>query len=95
MKSTGLRRKIVFLFLAAVLAIPWAASAGLRLGSAQTVASSAPTILEDLLGRAWSYLMGVRDNTGCYIDPDGRCAPQPTIQKDTGCYIDPNGGCRP
>lgn len=34
---------------------------------------------------------------GCYIDPDGRCAParsEPDLS-EAGCYIDPSGGCAP
>jgi hypothetical protein len=95
MKSAGFRRRAVLLFLLAfVLAFPWAGAAGPRLESDQAVAPSASAFLEDLLGRAWSVLMGIRNKEGCHLDPDGRCAPRPTIQRDTGCHLDPNGGCR-
>lgn len=44
----------------------------------------------------WSWLTAVWVEGGCYIDPNGRCAPEaPTTSEiDGGCYIDPHGGCR-
>lgn len=99
MISTGLHRKASLLLLASVLVFPCTASAGPRPGSARTVEISASAFLEDLFGRAWTFLTGA-GKEGCHIDPDGRCVPrslselQPTIQTDTGCHIDPDGRCR-
>jgi hypothetical protein len=45
--------------------------------------AAAPSAFLDVLSFLWS-------ETGCMIDPSGRCiAPQ----TDEGCRIDPNGGC--
>lgn len=96
MTSTRLRRKAILLLLTSILAFPWAASAGSRLGSARSVAPSTSAFL-DILGRAWTFLTSDRNKEGCHLDPDGLCAPgspKPTIQTDTGCHLDPNGGCR-
>jgi hypothetical protein len=37
-----------------------------------------------------------QQETGCMVDPNGRCAtpPAPTVLRDEGCYIDPDGRCR-
>ena len=96
MLTASIRRKILLVLLAAVLTIPWPASAGTwespRLGRVRTNL--------DLLDRPWGFLLGVWTKAGCNIDPNGRegCnidpngIPQPPInQTKEGCHIDPNG----
>jgi hypothetical protein len=93
MPSPSFRTKTAVLLLAAALAFPLAASAGPRSPRAPEGSAS---ILLDFVGRAWSFLTGSRDKSGCYIDPSGRCVPvrpEPTIQADSGCHIDPDGRC--
>lgn len=95
MPSPSSRQKTAALLLAAALAFPLAASAGPR--SSRAPEASTSTLL-DLVGRAWSFLTGSRDKSGCHIDPNGHCSPlqpPPTIQADTGCHLDPSGGCKP
>jgi hypothetical protein len=78
----SLRRKTAVLLLTASLATPLAASA-------------ASTPLE-ALSRAWGLLASLwsKQDTGCHIDPDGRCVkPAAVVQVDTGCHIDPSGSC--
>lgn len=96
MKSTGLRRKTVLLLLSSVIAFPWAAFAGPRLGIARAEAAiSASRFLEDLLDRAWALLTGVHDKEGCPLDPNGGCTPRPAPRNATGCHLDPDGLCAP
>ncbi|HTG35443.1 MAG TPA: hypothetical protein VLB76_21180 [Thermoanaerobaculia bacterium] len=88
------RKLAVLLFLAALLAAPWAASAaGPRVERHSRSAKTEP--VSKALNHAWSSLASLWVKTGCHIDPDGRCAPAPaTVNRaDTGCNIDPNGRC--
>lgn len=50
----------------------------------------------DFFERLWSFLASPWSESGCRIDPDGDCPPEPlpTDDTDSGCRIDPNGGCR-
>ncbi|MFL6202326.1 MAG: hypothetical protein ACJ76J_24420 [Thermoanaerobaculia bacterium] len=90
MQNASFRRNVFLLLLLAVLAAPWAsAAAGL---DADRPAEAAASPL-DLLGRFWTFLRSAWSETGCHLDPDGRCAPAPQPQSDTGCHLDPNGGC--
>jgi hypothetical protein len=91
MLSASFRRKIILFLLLAIVALPWAAAAGPRPEGVGTAKAQAPTL--DLLSRLWSFFTSVWSDTGCRIDPDGRCAPQPQEETDTGCRIDPSGGC--
>jgi hypothetical protein len=92
------RKTVLVLFLLAVLlATPWA-SAAPRHGGGRPAGASGVGVIPDVLGQAWSYLMGVWRKEGCHIDPNGRCITTPTLSSnplsstDAGCNIDPNGG---
>ena len=89
MFSTSLRRKVVFVLLFAILAVPWPSVAEAR-------ELNNPV---DLFGRVWSFLKAVWSETGCHIDPSGGCVGSngeetlPADQMDEGCHIDPDGRC--
>jgi hypothetical protein len=91
------RRLSVLLLLVLALTVPRATAAGQSrdVRQPEMAAQAAPA---DLLGHLWSFLANLWLKSGCYIDPDGRCAPQtaaPASQRDEGCYIDPSGRCAP
>ncbi|HEX3131552.1 MAG TPA: hypothetical protein VH394_29720 [Thermoanaerobaculia bacterium] len=48
---------------------------------------------ESLLGRITGFFSALSApesvDTGCKLDPSGKCAPAPTA--DTGCKLDPDG----
>lgn len=90
MQNASFRRNVFLLLLLALLAAPWAASA--RDLAADRPAEAAASPLE-LLGRLWGFLQSAWSETGCRLDPDGRCAPAPQPLTDEGCRLDPNGGC--
>lgn len=69
MLSVSFSRKVLLLLLLALLAAPLASADPFR---PATAVSAAPP---DLLGRLWSLLTAVWSETGCHIDPDGRCIP--------------------
>ncbi len=98
MSHVSLRRKLAFLLLLAFFAAPWATVAGERSGSQRPLQSAAVESL-NLAGRLWRLLTRVWSETGCMIDPGGRCipgtgdAPAATTQGDEGCQIDPSGRC--
>jgi hypothetical protein len=85
MPSRPFSRKVVVLVLFAILALPLASAAEPR----QEVSVSS------LFERLWSFLAGAWSESGCRIDPDGNCAPEPlpTDDIDEGCRIDPDGRC--
>jgi len=97
MPRFNLRLRITALVLAAVLAVPWAAAAAP--GAGRQPAGPG------LLGQIWLALTnvwgtGVTPDSGCKMDPNGRCAtesavPAPAITPDSGCHMDPSGGCLP
>jgi hypothetical protein len=86
MLNTSFRRKIVLcLLLVTVLAVPWASAAG----------HTAP-VPPDLFHQILSFFTSPWGETGCDIDPNGRCLaapPAPFVLLDEGCDIDPNGRC--
>ena len=98
MHRTSLRRKIVLLLLVGILATPWFAVAGPRTES-NSADDRPPATHLVFFGRLWSFLERAWSESGCYIDPDGRCMTEPvpnagtTTRQDEGCYIDPNGRC--
>ena len=88
MTAASFRRTLALLLLIFLFAAPWASAAGLR-------AESPPL---DFLGRLWSYFTNLGSEEGCYIDPNGLCAPHSFVpaspdQMDEGCRIDPDGRC--
>jgi hypothetical protein len=97
MSLSSSRRVFVLLLLALVLLTPSVSAAGPSPTGSRPVTAAAPL---SVLGHLWSFLTGILTQSGCYIDPGGRCAtqpstaPVPTVQGDEGCYIDPNGRCR-
>jgi hypothetical protein len=87
MPSPSLRSKVVRLLLVLALTLPWSAAA-------------APAVESpDLLSRLWQLLASLWSDSGCHIDPDGRCGddvtaePPDTSNGDSGCHLDPHGGC--
>ena len=84
-------RKAAVLLLLAVLAVPWASAASPRQADARPAKAAAES--HDLVSRFWSFLTSIWSESGCRIDPDGRCVPNPQPQTDEGCMIDPNGRC--
>jgi hypothetical protein len=86
-------RKVALLLLVAVLAAPWASAAAPRQSEARPAQAAASP--QELLNRLWTFLKIAWSETGCMIDPSGRCVPEPRPQAetDTGCRIDPSGGC--
>jgi hypothetical protein len=97
MFTASLRRKLAFLLLVAFFAAPWATASELRSGDVRA-AQAAPKPL-DLFGRLWGFLTRVWSETGCNVDPFGRCIPgttdeqPPTTEGDEGCNVDPLGRC--
>ena len=95
MSTSSMRRKVLVLFLSAVLAAP-GAFAGHRPQKPRAVNRAEPVSLA-LVSRAWTLLTSLWSKTGCQIDPSGSCVsdlqPLPTDQADTGCQIDPFGRC--
>ncbi|HEX3527672.1 MAG TPA: hypothetical protein VH988_11435 [Thermoanaerobaculia bacterium] len=91
------RRHLAALALAAALALPWPAAATPQARHQP----AAPGLLQQL----WTALTafwgaGVSPDSGCKMDPDGRCLPAnalpaPTVTRDDGCKMDPSGGCLP
>lgn len=91
MQNTSLRRNVFLLLLLAVLAAPWASAAGSLDDDRSMEAAASPL---DLFGRLWTLLKSAWSETGCMVDPNGFCTPEPEPQSDTGCMIDPDGRCR-
>lgn len=84
MPSRPFSRKVALLVLFAILALPWVSAAGPRQEEA-----SASSVFEQV----WSFLTSLWSESGCRIDPNGVCPPEPPPTIDEGCRIDPNGGC--
>ena len=90
MQNASFRRKVFLVLLLTVLAAPWAAAAGRPAADRPVEAAASPL---DLFERAWTFLKSTWSETGCMIDPNGRCMPAPPPQTDEGCMIDPDGRC--
>jgi hypothetical protein len=100
------RTAFSILLLLLALLVPWSASAE----AAEAEQSAWHTRLHsgDWAAQLWSALERLwaagatidPDGTssaesGCSVDPDGRCAGgTQTASPDNGCSADPNGGCR-
>ena len=97
MATFSFRNKTLLLLFATTLALSAASPAAPRRVQAPRAASLAPL---SLLDRAWSALQSLWSETGCMLDPSGRCltgapqAPQPAPHLDEGCMLDPSGRCR-
>jgi hypothetical protein len=91
-------RKVAIVFLLAAFLASGASATASRFGHPEPAA--AETSPRVLLNRAWAYLSGLWNKTGCKIDPNGQCitapipVPSPEDQADTGCGLDPDGRCR-
>jgi hypothetical protein len=85
MPSRPFSRKVVVLVLFAILALPLASAAEPRQEAS----------VSSLFERLWSFLTSAWSESGCHIDPNGNCAPEPlpTDDIDEGCRIDPDGRC--
>lgn len=97
MPITSVRRTILFLLLAAVLAASSPSSAvGAQRESIQS-AHVEERAVPEFFERIWSFLRGMEGKDGCRIDPFGRCTPtqSPEPRRKEGCNIDPNGRCLP
>lgn len=57
----------------------------IALSLAGSLAATPPALLD----QARSFLSSVWSETGCMIDPNGKCAPR----AEEGCMIDPDGKC--
>jgi len=95
MSGISVRRRLASLLLAAVVLVPWAASAAPRAAVEACTVSSSPRLfaqLRSLLTSLWS-------EAGCILDPDGRCTSTqsttsaPPVSPDAGRILDPNVGC--
>jgi hypothetical protein len=99
MSISSFRRLSIFvLLLALALVVPRPTAAGQR-GAMPHLKSVAQEASLGVLGRLWSFLANVLSESGCMMDPDGRCtphsaAPLSTTQWDEGCMMDPDGRCR-
>jgi hypothetical protein len=99
MMPRSFRRTTILLLLVALFATPWVSAEPRPADSARPAQALEPARF-DLLHQLWNTLRGLWSETGCGIDPSGRCVPKPgpqpppTLQTDTGCHIDPNGLCR-
>jgi len=93
MISSSLRRRAAVLLVVSFLVLPWASAAAPRGKAAQL----GPGSVWDLVNRLWGILTAVWSETGCSIDPNGRCLPGeiPAPTSDEGCSADPFGRCLP
>lgn len=90
MQSAMFRRTVFLLLLLTVLTAPWASAAVGQVADRPAESEASPL---ELLGRVWDFLKSAWSESGCRLDPNGRCAPAPQPQTDEGCRLDPNGGC--
>jgi hypothetical protein len=83
----SVRRLVCVLVLATFSALPPAAAA--QSGPAETVSGA--------FAGLWSWLAEIWTQGGCFIDPDGGCAPEAPASSeiDGGCILDPDGRCAP
>jgi hypothetical protein len=83
MRTPSLRSMVPILMAVALLAAPPARAA---------------SWLSSPFEGIWARLSALWAETGCVIDPHGRCHDQAgvatLITAETGCTYDPNGGCR-
>jgi hypothetical protein len=99
MLTRSFRRTTILLFLVAAFATPWVCAAGPRAAESARPAQALEPAHFDLFNQLWNTLWSLWSETGCGIDPRGRCqpgsVPKPpaATQSDTGCGIDPDGRC--
>lgn len=97
MPITSVRRTVLFLLIATVLAAAGPSSAaGIQRESIRS-AQAGESVVPEFFNRLWSLLRRDEGKDGCHIDPHGRCtpAPPPEHQRKDGCRIDPLGRCLP
>lgn len=80
------RRSTILLLLALALVGPWTAAA-------EAAGRAEPAWLQpwDLAAQIWKSLVGLWDESGCSLDPNGACGAG--SQAESGCSVDPNGRC--
>lgn len=105
----SLCRPALLLVLALLLATPWDATAGPRLGGTRSRAAVSESAGPDLFSGFLSFFSRLWEKAGCKLDPHGQCIPEekagckldpngqciPTPQVDAGCGLDPHGLCAP
>ena len=93
--SSVLQRKLITAILAGALLVPAASFAESR-GRAPRKPAGTALASGNLFELFRSALANLRNETGCMIDPDGRClaGEASTVSVgETGCSIDPSGSC--
>jgi hypothetical protein len=81
------RRRTTILFLLALALVgPWTAAA-----EAADRAGSALLQPWDIAAQIWNALVGLWDESGCSLDPNGACGAG--SQAESGCTVDPSGRC--
>ncbi len=90
MPRLAFRQRILALILVTVLAAPWVAAAAPAAARRQP---ASPSVFGQIWNAFASFLGSmVVPDAGCWIDPNGRCAPGVVVPPDAGCMPDPNGG---
>lgn len=97
MTSRSFHRRALPLLLCAGLLTLGASAAPAQKARASRAATPAAF---SLLDQAWSFLQSLWTDTGCRIDPDGRCLtgttqvpPLRNLWGAEGCRLDPDGRC--
>jgi hypothetical protein len=89
MSRPTLRQAITGLAFATALAAPWSASAAPLAGQ-----PSGPGLWQQIWIALYSFWdNGVTLDSGCRMDPDGRCITDTALTAADGCKMDPNGRC--
>lgn len=94
MSQRNVHKSMAALALAAVLALPFAATAA----PIVPAPSHREVRTESLWAQALGWLRSLRGAAGSCVDPNGRCLqaqpapPKPTV--DAGGCVDPDGRCR-
>lgn len=84
-------RSAVILALALLLATPWEAAAGPRLGGALHRTAFSDSATPDFVAGFLSFVSRLWDKAGCILDPHGQCV----LEEKAGCGLDPHGQCIP
>jgi hypothetical protein len=81
------------LALAAALVLSWPAAAQPASQTASRATATASPASTSFLAQAWDVLVGLWEEIGCGLDPNGFCTPAPVAE--IGCGLDPSGLCAP